>query len=58
MYKLIIILFLFLFLLLIGFLSNHNKSIDHFVSFNPYTCKYFYDSHNKHYKPFMCDLFN
>jgi hypothetical protein len=56
MYKRIIILFLFL--LLIGFLSNPNKPIDHFVSFNPYNCKYFYDSHNKHYKPFMCDLFN
>lgn len=56
MYKLIIILFLIL--LLISFLSNPNKPIDHFVSFNPYTCKYYYDSHNKQYKPFMCDLFN
>lgn len=45
-----------LFLILIIFFNN--QSVDHFVSFNPYTCRYFYDSHNKQYKPFMCDLFN
>ncbi len=49
---------LFIILLLICFINNPTKSIDHFVSINPFTCKYLYDSYNKQYKPFMCDIFN
>jgi hypothetical protein len=52
------VLILFLILLLICLIGNSTKSIDHFVSFNPFNCKYLYNSHNKQYRPFMCDLFN
>lgn len=58
MYKFLIIIFFFLLIFISTFMRNPDKPIDHFNSFNPYTCKYYYDSHNKQYKPFMCDLFN